>query len=264
MTRSTTAAAVAALSLASAFASAAVQGGPGSEAAPRPTLAEARLTMEKWIETEQVLAKERKEWQQGKEILTGRLELVAQEIAALEEKLALAQAGVAQASAKRDELTAQNDELEAAGAQLTGVVTGFEGDVRRLMRTLPEPLQKRLLPLFQRMPEDPATTKVSVAERFQNVLGMLNEANKANQEMAVEYEVRELSAGSRAEVRVLYVGLAQAYYVSSNGEAGIGRPADDGWRWEASKAIAGDVLQALDIASGKQTPAFVPLPVKIR
>jgi len=262
MTRST---AAVGLALASAFASAfAVQGGPGSETATKPTLAEARLTMEKWIETEQVLAKERKEWQQGKEILTGRLELVQQEIAALEEKLAQAQASVTQANAKRDELTAQNDQLKAVGAQLTDAVTGFEGDVRRLLRTLPEPLRKRLLPLFERMPDDPATTKVSIAERFQNVLGMVNEATKANQELAVEYEVRELAAGSRAEVRVLYLGLAQAYYVGSNGEAGIGRPSDDGWKWEASKAIAGDVLTALDIVAGKQTPAFVPLPVKIR
>jgi len=258
MTRSFTVALALAPSLAVALARAAVQ------EAPKPTLAEARLTMEKWIETEQVLAKERKEWQQGKEILTGRLELVRQEIAALEEKLAQAQAGVAQANAKRDELKAQDDQLKAVGAQLTAAVTGFEGEVRRLMRTLPEPLQKRLLPLFQRMPEDPATTKVSVAERFQNVLGMLNETTKANQEMAVEYEVRELAAGTRAEVRVLYVGLAQAYYVGSNGEAGIGRPSGDGWSWEASKAIAGEVLTALDIVAGKQTPAFVPLPVKIR
>ena len=99
--------------------------------------------------------------------------------------------GVDQANGKRDELVAQNDELKTVGAQLTEVVTGLEGEVRRLMPTLPEPLRKRLLPLFQRMPEDPKSTKVSVAERFQNVLGMLNEANKANQEIAVEYEVRD-------------------------------------------------------------------------
>jgi hypothetical protein len=47
--------------------------------------------MGKWIETQQILSKERNEWQQGKEILLGRLELVKKEVASLEEKIAEAQ-----------------------------------------------------------------------------------------------------------------------------------------------------------------------------
>src|ERR1044071_7677120 len=41
-----------------------------------PTLEETRLTMGKWIETQQIISKERKDWQQGKEILVSRLDLV--------------------------------------------------------------------------------------------------------------------------------------------------------------------------------------------
>src|SRR6185503_3086920 len=52
-----------------------------------PTLAETRLAMDKWIETQQILMRERKDWQQGKEILTGRLELVRGEITGLEQKI---------------------------------------------------------------------------------------------------------------------------------------------------------------------------------
>ena len=63
---------------------------------------------------------------------------------------------------------------------------------------------------------------------------------------------------------MIYVGLAQAYYVSAKGEAGIGRPSEDGWKWEPSKAIAADVLQAIEIIQGKHSPAFVPLPVKLQ
>ena len=39
-------------------------------------------------------------------------------------------------------------------------------------------------------------------------------------------EVRTLSDGKPAEVRTVYVGLAQAYFVSPKGDAGIGRPGD--------------------------------------
>ena len=96
------------------------------------------------------------------------------------------------------------------------------------------------------------------------MLGILNELNKANNEITVSYEVHDLADGKPSEVQAIYVGLAQAYYVSASGEAGIGRPARDGWKWEPSKAVAGDVLMALEILQGKHTPAFVPLPVKLQ
>jgi hypothetical protein len=237
---------------------------PVAESRPAPTIEETRLMMGKWMETQQVITKERKDWQQGREILLGRRELVQQEVTTLEQKISQAQSSVAEAEKKKSDLVAENDQLKAAGAQLTAAVTGLEGEVRRLFKQLPEPIQTKLQPLYQRVPEDPATTKVSIAERFQNVLGILNELNKANTEITQSFEVRTLADGKPSEVKVFYVGLAQAYYVSTKGEAGVGRPTADGWKWEPSKAIANDVLLALEILQNKQSPAFVPLPVKLQ
>ena len=231
------------------------------------SLEETRLSMNKWIETQQLLSKERKDWQQGREILAARLDVVKQEIATLEEKIAQAQTAVTAADAKRAELIAENDRLKAAGAQLAEAAGRLEAEVRRLFPKLPDPVRTRLQPLTQRMPEDPANTKVSAAERFQNVLGILNELNKANGEISVAYEVHELAGGKPTEVKTLYVGLAQAWYVSGGGEAGIGRPpaeGGEGWKWEPANAIAGAVTTAVEVLEGKQSPAFVPLPVQIR
>ncbi len=229
-----------------------------------PTLEETRLTMDKWLETQQIISKERKDWQQGKEILICRLELVKKEIATLEEKTKQAESSVTEANKKRNELLAENDQLTAAGAQLTVAVAGMEGEIRQMFKQLPEPIQTKLQPLYQRMPEDPSKTRVAAAERFQNVLGILNELNKTNNEITVSYEVHNLADGRPSEVKAIYVGLAQAYYVSARGEAGIGRPTADGWKWEPSKAVARDVLMALEILEGKQSPAFVPLPVILK
>ena len=229
-----------------------------------PTLEETRLTMDKWLETQQIISRERKDWQQGKEILLGRLELVKKEIATLEEKNKQAESSVTEANKKRSELLAENDQLTAAGAQLTGAVAGMEGEIRQMFKQLPEPIQTKLQPLYQRIPEDPSKTRVAAAERFQNVLGILNELNKTNNEITVSYEVHNLADGRPSEVKAIYVGLAQAYYVSARGEAGIGRPTADGWKWEPSKSVARDVLMALEILAGKQSPAFVPLPVILK
>ena len=50
--------------------------GRAPDGSDEPTLEETRLSMSKWIETQQIISKERNDWQQGKEILNSRLELV--------------------------------------------------------------------------------------------------------------------------------------------------------------------------------------------
>ncbi len=242
---------------------------PAAAAAPSavapPTLDETRLTLNKWIETQQIISKERNDWAQGKEILQGRIELVGKEVGVLKDRITQSELAVAESNKKRDELVAENDQLKAVTAQLSDAVTAMEGQVRKLAKLMPEPVSAKLLPLMQRMPADPANTRVSTAERFQNVLGILNELNKANSEISVSYEIRTLADGSSSEVQVFYVGLAQAYYISPRGLAGIGHPTDDGWKWEsASAATSGQIMQALEIIQGKQTPSFVPLPITIK
>ncbi len=228
-----------------------------------PTLEETRLAMSKWIETQQIIARERNDWQQSKEVLAGRLEVVGKEAATLEQKIQEANVKVAETDTKRAALLAQDDELKAAGEQLGASVAAMEQELRALCKRLPEPLLAKVQPLLARIPEPGAATRVSVAERFQNVLGITDTVNKANNEISVGYEVHTLADGHPSEVRVLYVGLAQAYYVSGKGEGGIGRPGPEGWVWEPSASVANDVGTALEILEGKHTPAFVPLPVKL-
>ena len=228
------------------------------------SLEETRLKMSKWIETQQIISKERNEWQQGKEILVGRLELVKREIAGLEEKIQEAESKVSATDMQRDELLAESETFKAAGTQLAEAVTAMEVDVHRLCKAVPEPVQTRIQVLHERIPADPANTRVSVAERFQNVLGILNEVTKSNNEITANYEIHTLADGKPAEVQAIYVGLAQGYYVSARGEAGIGRPGAEGWNWQPAKDIGRDVMLALEVLQGKQTPAFVPLPVKLQ
>jgi len=237
---------------------------PAQDRPNEATLQDTRTALGKWIETQQIIAKEKKDWQQGKEILTSRLELVKKEIASLEEKVKQAEASVAKATTTRDELLAENATLKAADAQLSTAVAAIETDVKKLIPALPAPLQTKVQPLQQRMPSDTTTVRVSTAERLQNVLVILNEVHKANSEVTVNYEVQTLADGRRSEVQAIYVGLGQAYYVNSNGDAGIGRPSPEGWKWQPYPGAAREVAMALEIIQGKQSPAFVPLPVRIQ
>ncbi|HKQ96568.1 MAG TPA: DUF3450 family protein [Candidatus Polarisedimenticolia bacterium] len=234
---------------------------PGGDVSP---VESSRATLARWVETQQLIAKEKRDWQEGKQILAGRIDLVKGEIAALETQMKEERQSGSGNVVKQTELTNENSELEQAGRVLRDAATDLEGRLQTLLPQLPEPLRDKVAPLYGRMPKDPASTTVSVAERFQNVVGILNEVNKFNGEVTMVNEVRTLSSGKPAEVRTIYAGLGQAWYLSAGGEAGVGRPGPEGWTWEPANDLAPSIGRAVEILQSKSKPAFVPLPVKVR
>lgn len=229
-----------------------------------PASAGTRALMSRWMETQQLLSKERKDWQQAKEILQSRIELVASEIAALEEKLGQLRATTSEADRGHAEVARDKRSLESAATALARSAGEIEAQLQALFPSLPEPLQSKLRPLVERMPAAAADTKQSLAERFQNVVGILNEINQFNHQITMATEVRTLSDGKPAEVKTIYVGLGQAYFVSAGGEAGSGRPAEGGWQWDLDRELAPDVIEAVEILQNKAKPKLIALPVKIR
>lgn len=228
-------------------------------------LVDARSTVARWVETEQVISKEKREWQIGKEVLLQRIALVEGEIATMERKIVESREAIAGAAASRGELAERKQQLEAARVALVDAIGPLEQRTRSLLAVLPDPVRQRVEPLSQRMPADASSTDRSLSERFQNVIGILNEVNKFDREIHVTNEIRPLADGTTAEVTALYVGLGQAYYVTPSGHAaGVGRPGAAGWEWLPADHLAPEVARAVAILKSEQVPAFVPLPVEIR
>ena len=233
-------------------------------AAEETTPTSTRGTLAKWVETQQLIAKEKREWAEGKEILASRIQAVQGEIEAVKAKLAEARSAAAESQSKKSGAVGESQTLQSDAGQLSTIVTELEGGLRSLQPSLPQPLLDKVSPLYDRMPADAATTKVSLAERFQNVAGILNEVNKFNNEITMVTEVRTLGGGKPAEVRAVYVGLAQAYYVSPAGAAGIGHPGSSGWEWSPAPASADKIAEVVEILQNKAKPRFVALPVKVQ
>lgn len=236
-----------------------------AEAVTRDGIDHVRATLEKWVEVRRVISKEKQDWTLGREMLNERIELVQREIASLREKIGQAQDSISDADKKRAELVAQNETLKTAAETLGGIVGRLEVRTAALIQRLPDPIRERIKPLSQRLPEDPNRTSLSLSQRFQNVVGILNEANKFNREITVTSEVRTLADGSAAEVTAMYVGLGQAYYSGANGTvAGVGRPSETGWTWEPASDAAAGIGDAIAILKNEKGAIFVPLPVKVR
>lgn len=234
------------------------------DAPPSASISETRESLAKWGETRKLIFQERSDWEQGREVLESRIELARKEIADLENKLAEARAAASQTRGKQAEIRSETARVDELSLRLASEVEGLEGRVRALHPGLPPFVLERIDPLYRRMPEPGQPSKASVAERFQNVLGILNEIHKSNSEITVATEVRALSDGKPSEVRTVYVGLGQAYYVSARGEAGVGRPGADGWDWQPADELAGNILQVIDVLQAKGKPAFIPLPVQVQ
>ncbi|MCX6854830.1 MAG: DUF3450 family protein, partial [Verrucomicrobia bacterium] len=103
------------------------------------------------------------------------------------------------------------------------------------------------------------------AERYQNVLGILNELGKANNELTAIPEIHDIGDGKKAEVKVVYVGLGQGYFVNSSGTiGGLGLPSDQGWVWKTDATIAPKMREVVEVMKKAIAPKLVELPAEIR
>jgi transposase-like protein len=220
--------------------------------------------LSKWVEARKLISEERQQWELEREVLSDRLDLVRSETDSLNEKIHETRAEITSADQKRAKLVEENDGLKEASATLVNRIFSTERSVLRLLTQLPEPVQERMKPLSQRIPSS-SVTDLSLSERYQNVVGILNELNKAANEITVVSEVRALPGGNRAEVQTLYIGFARAYYASLKGDiGGYGTPSDAGeWVWTSDASLAEKVNDAIAILKNEKVATYIPLPVRV-
>lgn len=226
---------------------------------------QARATLEKWVQTKRLVSQERLEGIRRRETLKDRIELVRREVDSLRAKIVESERTIAEADDRAAGLRAENDVLRQASASLGAMVQELEVRTRELLRRLPPPILERVKPISQRFPEDPASTRLPLSERFLNVVGVLNEVNKFNGAVTVGSEVRQLPDGTSAEVTALYVGIGQGYYVNAAGTiAGVGFGAPDGWTWTPANEAAPRIAAAIAILKNEQVASFVELPLRVQ
>lgn len=233
------------------------------------TIDDTKTALEKWVETQRVISKEKQDLIIAKEMLTSRIQLVKREIELQREKITEAKNSIDEADKRREELVQENSTLKQASESLLDTLATLETRTQQLLTLIPEYLREKVKPLSQRLPDHTKPLeeglKTTVSTRFQNVVGILNELNKANRDIVVISEVRTLPDGTSAEVATLYLGVGQAYYVNSNATlAGIGTLSDSGWVWKPANESAQLIAQAIAVLNNEQAAVFVPMPAEIK
>lgn len=232
-----------------------------AQAGPDP-LSASRDALTKWIETQRIISLEQANAKTAKLALEGRVSLVQAELDEFNGKVAKSSEDIEAEAKRKANLEKELESANAAPKVLADGIEFLESKILALKQVLPGPVLEKTKALYTRVPEDPKTTKVSLAERYQNVLGILNEADKANNDLMLTIEVREIEGAKPTECETLYVGLAQAYFVNADRDfAGFGRPVNGKWEWTRRDDLAGSIAHVFNIMANKGKPKFVHLPV---
>ncbi len=227
-------------------------------------LEDTRSMIAEWVETRRVYSEEMANWKIGREMLMQRAEVYQRDIADLKARTDQASASITEADTRRNELETQRDALKASSTSLFDSIAALESRTLRLLDRVPPVLSDRLRPLSARIPEPGSDTKVGLGERFQNVVGLLNELNKANRAITTATERRDFESGDSAEVTVVYVGLGQAYYAAERGPvAGTGTAGLNGWMWSEAPVEADAIRRVIAILQNTEPAAYVGLPIRI-
>ena len=248
-----------------------VQAAPAVVPPSDPTVA--RELIRQWVLTERVTTEEKSQWDVEQARMRELLEIYQKELKLLDEEIDQAGTFAKGVDENRVVMKKELAANRAAQAVLRETLSLQLPRINRLVASFPEPLQKSIEEdREQLMAPDAISHPGNV---LKSMLSVLTAAGRFNRTITVVKEIRvwgeslegsKKSTGkkSKMSVDVIYLGLAQAYYVAREGEiAGVGKPTTRGWKWTARPELADDIRNALAVYHKDRQPQLIQLPVKI-
>ena len=221
--------------------------------------------VKRWADLRQLISLEREGWRERRELLTYNIQLLKVEIGSLDEQIAEAEERAKVAEQEQSGHRAEESSHRAAAVIVEAKIGEYENKIRALEKRFPEPLIERIERFTVQIPESLEETDLSLAQRTSNVLRILEEIDKFNSNVTVVRELQEVGSGQVVEVKTMYLGLAQGYFVDPRAKyAAIGRSQPDGWKWDPKNALAKEISRSIAMFEKTETPAeFIELPLSI-
>lgn len=235
-----------------------------------------REALRKWVDTRKTISKTKHNLDEAVELLNERIDMVSSQIESIKERTKESRGVIAEQEKKKSRFEATLEKLSSAADSLDGTVDTLENRTAALLERVPRHVREdtMIATLSRSFTEDPNAAKdpdsgkkkLSLSQRFQNVVGVLNKLNKLSREIKVLPNRVKLADGREAEVKTVFLGFGQAYYIGGNGKiAGVGRLGDDGkWTWSAANDAAEQIARVMAILQDEKPAAFVQVPVEIK
>jgi len=262
------------LRLASAAAVLCLSTGLAAQEANTSNVTEARAALQKWVEVNGLISKERSDWNLERDLMAQQIELRKQQIAALESSMEDADKSLGETEKKRGELVAKQAELITASKGLGELVAPLERRVLDLCKQLPQMLADKVEVMRVQIPdpdkkpesgEQKPVREKSLGDRFMYMIGVLGQADKFHSQVHIRPEQRDMGDGTTSSVTTMYVGLGGAFFADTQGlKGGVARPSTEGWVWSAANAAAEQIASAVAIYRETKGAEFTALPVEIK
>lgn len=219
-------------------------------------IAELRTIISKLVDVQTQESKERLDWEAKRASFQNLLELHQRELKLLDEELSKAGKTAPAHEEQTEQMEAQIEALKEVRQLTAEAVARNLPRLKKLTEAFPKPLldeiEAEMPKLFSWTPA------VEPRDALQAMLSILDHAEQFNRRLTRSVEVRDGS-----EVQVLYLGLAQAYYMDRGDKAGVGRPTAEGWKWQSKPEIRDELKAAFEVMDKKRAPATVTLPLQL-
>ena len=221
-----------------------------------------RELIKQWVQTERLISEEKTTWQVDKKRMQELLDLYQKELKLLNEEIAQAGSSAEMVDERKQTYEKELKEYRDAQRLLSDAMARLLPRVLQLLTQLPEPLRQKLEADIELLQSKDALKKPR--DVLKSMLAIMAESGRFNRSITVAEETRELPSGKKMTVDVIYLGLAQAFYTTEQGDtAGVGRPSQTGWQWQEQPKLAKDIRSALAVERKDSPPQLISLPIQL-
>ncbi len=215
-----------------------------------------RATISKVVDTQTLESKERLAWKAEKASMEKLLILHQKELTLLNEELANSGTSAPAYAETIQNLEQEISELKTARTKALASLNKNLPQLKNLLKKLPKPLQHEIQEILAALETQPTPNP---RDTLQTTIAALDKIYDFNRKITTK---EEFSAGK--SVKILYLGLGQAFYLGSNTLAGTGHPTSEGWTWIPTPKNRPEIEKAFAIYEEKQPPALLDLPLTLR
>ena len=234
---------------------------PALAADSMPTTRTLEELVSRWVELKKNISTEKTDWKEDKAHIEVEYDLLQKEKRIMEEEISAARANNSDLAEERAELLLKKEALINALDQTSPYLAKAERGLEKWREIIPASLSIPLEPLFARLDK---SSELSVSQRLQIIFSLYGEIEGLQHDIRVTREILTTKSGKRREFDLIYIGLARGFSVSEdNGEAGIGRPTQNGWEWKWENEWGGSIRRALDYYNREKSSDFIELPLAI-
>jgi hypothetical protein len=222
-----------------------------------------KQNIEHWINLKKEISVVQNEWTTDKAIIERELSIAEIEKKELTKELKTVSKQQEDIGKNIESLISQKSDLETAVNGLRPVLDKAEKNILLFKTYIPKPLYPSVKKDFDNIAN--VKNKNDIIDRLRQLVSLYLKIETMEHETHVVREIFTISNGSKVEMQVLYIGLGQAFAVSSDGQnAQIGKPSQTGWQWTDKSDIAPEIQNAMLVYSREVSPEIVNLPISVK